>query len=1666
MRLGRDCLLLSAFILSVMALPADAARTAFRYDAAQRVVNACVLGVGLQTADTHPNPYVIEGLRRSELTPDDWVFQNPLAAATVVAGDTPADYVVKGKREYWFVPLTDETARRLVGMDLIYISAPDLDLSYYQYEGLRAAVEAGALLWVDNDVAEGGTVWTSFPWTFTFTDPGVGDYARVPLDGRHGLLSQPHELSRTSVALLGADPDPAAYQAGNLAISGQFISNLDSIFRTVVQVGEIDVASGQIINRQPFVVAGQYGSGSVVVTAGGVGFDAAEWIGPGGTATGYVGGRRPAPDTVQAPDVKLGLNMVQWNDRWEQARRSPRASASTLARAPLPLDIKWQFPEPTDDPAARRLTAVVTSPVYSRGMVYAVSVPSATDPASLVCLDTDPEVSLNGDGFPDDGLGDYGGGTGYDVVWRYLLPAGFTPRFAGPALASIPMMGTGGYAVPVQVALVAYVDPTATPNVGYVSCINATVDPAILAQVPAAGNPGDRLWTRTLTGFGGTADVVALSTPVVHNGFIYVLADEYSAALPATTPAERAYGRVHCFQLDFDWSTGSPDDAGWWVYPSSDPDLDGDGSGVDVEEQRSLPPFHDPNWVADPLRTPLPPAPGSLPVVHAVGGTANGGLPDALVTFGTPVTFAWDGTLGRPVLDTTVGGSAWCLVPAPLRNVDDAVLLNANYFLVRVNQPMLDTALANTTLAINPAIPVADLYYGDRYRVYAPGTVREAIATAVANGADPLAAQLGVDVLVDYDLVAGGTVTDEQQQIPGPVRWRTTLPVGQTIAQPPAVGLDDVVVSGGVPLVYPAPAVPGNSGGFARLGAASGGVEWSYDPLGSMPGVTPPAETGSVTAPALAHDTAVVGASGISYPGRGVVSSVIGLSRPTEVRVRLGRAPFDPTHHLSLSEATPTTVTLLGSGAVLSPGSYRLDRWTRDLIFPADSAGNVISDVGAPLGPIYGQTVIVDFMGDNGTPDDVTDDTAWSELHRVPDIERFHHTYGFIRLQHRPVNVTAGIAITRPDGTAINMATVAPASPTVLYLGNDLMLDGWIDITAALDIRGAAVEPGDELLVSYTGWHEGAGSFITIPSPALNLPAERHAAAEQFGPSVSSPAIAGDAIHLGTQGLDLEPDAVYDPPDGRTEADTMLSLLWNRATGLVRSSLTQPAVPQPGVLGIPIVMSSPSVGEDRVYVGSRMMPGADSTGVDFGYVSALGPWRVLLTDNERVVETTGSEPSWVCTGTSAPQRGQSFVGEDVRRPFSRPAKATRLQTGNVLVVDSGNNRVVEIDRAGRLMWPLDLFGFEYYTSPDNHDLSLSRPADAYRYYDTEDVDTDGNGTADRTFPVLHTIVADTGNARVIDIVTRFYDPVSYVQDGRQRHTVQRLTPTYVRVGTSPRGYERVRYTSAQPIFDPVNDALIGYLCAASNLNQVLVVEAGTQIVNPRASVYTPNNSIGQRWRYWAWLYDSDPTDANNVSNEPLQFENIKHVEYARYGTRIYVTVTATRYVGRSGAGPHPLAAAGPGVFEFVIDVSDANPDNWALDRMGTAAAWPTDQPQWYFVNDDYRLRPETTIITAQGTPQEQTYEKRWYPVCARRLRSGDHLIVNSLSMIESATPGNIGSGARDAVLGSHIFQVSTDPLALDNPDDDLHALDAERSVPAPGEVWADPFTQPTYAEVN
>ena len=123
--------------------------------------------------------------------------------------------------------------------------------------------------------------------------------------------------------------------------------------------------------------------------------------------------------------------------------------------------------------------------------------------------------------------------------------------------------------------------------------------------------------------------------------------------------------------------------------------------------------------------------------------------------------------------------------------------------------------------------------------------------------------------------------------------------------------------------------------------------------------------------------------------------------------------------------------------------------------------------------------------------------------------------------------------------------------------------------------------------------------------------------------------------------------------------------------------------------------------------------------------------------------------------------------------------------------------------------------------------------------------------------VMHTVIADTGNYRVVDVITTFeydYDTGAV----RQYHAIEVVSPGYVHAVYGPRAgeYIRVAYTKAVPLTDPNNGDVVGYLCAGDNLHELLVVERGTEQVNPAGGAAMPSGT-GTTWSMWSWLYDHD-----------------------------------------------------------------------------------------------------------------------------------------------------------------------------------------------------------------
>lgn len=1825
--------------------PAFAQGTAFSYTPGKITIKAAVLTVDPST----PNPNltvgagIMEGLRRASFRPPRWDIINPRGSSGVGA------FIPEGSPAYWEVVVAPGVHTDLSGYHLLYLCTPDLTvLDAFQVDSLVEAVNEGAVLWIDEPQPAGlvtgppgaGTPWANCPFYFNVTADSFRAAFGVT---NHALLTRPFRITPDDALRLGVSPPP-----GVGGCPTEFTWDLLDISANAQNLHPL-LYGAQCPGGSTGLIAaaGRIGSGGIVVTAGDVGSEIARWTDPedprwdgGAPAPSPVYLRDPLPD--QAVDVMFGYNVIAWATGWTQSRQSARGAGAAIGEVRADLDIQWQSLD---------VGAVTASPVIDeRGRVFVVAyAPTPT----LYCFDSHPSQDLDGDMLADDGVADYSGDGSADLIWFASLPSGETPRSSGPT-TGVAILGAPP--APTDVVLVSSVDPGGAG--GTVSCFDAAT--------------GAVAWRRTIAPYGGGASLVTLSTPVIHNAYVYVLSSEY---LTSVAGVNGAYGRVHCFDLA---TGGDPSNGFWWTYP--DPAMAPGNPTAAAQYQRALPPVDDPQWVVDIGRPLLPPVPTPTPSVGNAPrypASEDAGAPtpsfdphlSAVIYFGTPASRVLDTTSGTIV--TAPWGSEFALVPAPANGTTlpapDPFAANRSHYRIMLDAPN-PTAVTSLTYTYESSTGAETVPYAGAaptlvgsYAQYTPPAVETFLASIPAGSPSTsyYDVQTGARVLVVYS-TAGGS-KQEFDLLPGPVLFcqtyqadmdsSLTAPQAEVAGQRRAGGqsLAEELLTTAISVTrHPEALAPatwgqlGRSGSVVGLHPGTGEKKWEYDPRAAPAGKPntgttlptggtakvyvdgPPADAGSVVLGAASQPVAPY-----LSPDQGNLGRVFGLNpRPDlTIRVRVPIPAAHPSPHAVRMTPAPlpppfdglgfSPVVQLADGSValswdadplsvpiIDPACYEVDYANRRIIFPAESADNVRAVTiesasppawsGTDLGPVWGRMLIISFAYDANspvTPNDLSDDLTVPSgsvppvsmadrqmmVYHAPDLARFHYSPGMIRLRYYPVVWTGGsspMRITLANG--VSVSGVTPGESLVTFGGIEWLPTGLLNAdTGVFGTTGAPLQRGADLFISYEG--VSVDGQVTIPN--AYEPPERHQVPYSFGRPLAGVVAANDGqvAVIGTESMnldgssDLSPDAMpfvggYSPagfvPD---PLRTLLALEWNKVTNYVRGRLLRPAEVPPTAAGVPVVSGSPAVEGDTIVTGSRMMaacPDHWSTpappslsyegtpgGPPFGFVSRLAPVRTLITDNERIVETVGSEVDWECTGTRtldgayANLAAESIAGYPAsvppsRKPFSRPAKAVRLTLedylatyvttggvvqrkklptydpenlfapgpipddtpwpppasgvgpGNYLVVDTGNNRVVEVDRKGRQVWPLanyplsapvgsrrpdDHLGFDFYTHPTNTTLDLEGPTDAHRYMSWNSAAGEWE---------MHTVIADPGHYRVIDVVTTFGYSGG---DVTQTHTVVPVTPPVVRATTGPRKgeYVRVAYTRAQPLFHPYDGTVIGYLCAANNLHELLVIEAGTKRVNPPGSdplpchPSTPPGSNGT-WAMWSWLYEGD-SDGDMNTDERLIFENIRHVQvsFGRDefgGSYLFLTVVCGQYRGPLAypvnAPGMPFAGVGPACLEFRVGnpvLDPTAPSTWVLLPSDAGAAIP----YWSYTEADFAAGPLGHLWTPPGEGAGGSRVSRAFvPVCAQRLSGGRHLIVNSRGIIENLTHPNVPTATDAATfntppsLAAEVFEVETH-YAVGSPNDpatQTHIIDLHKVIPDPWlEDWADPINQPSFA---
>lgn len=169
----------------------------------------------------------------------------------------------------------------------------------------------------------------------------------------------------------------------------------------------------------------------------------------------------------------------------------------------------------------------------------------------------------------------------------------------------------------------------------------------------------------------------------------------------------------------------------------------------------------------------------------------------------------------------------------------------------------------------------------------------------------------------------------------------------------------------------------------------------------------------------------------------------------------------------------------------------------------------------------------------------------------------------------------------------------------------------------------------------------------------------------------------------------------------------------------------------------------------------------------------------------------------------------------VNTGFARPSRVRQLDGGRVLVCDTGNNRVVELDEAGSVLWQYpdsdvanrDLYHSSTLTAQQTADLMaatgapwrLLSPTDVQRYVAVSQETIGGNPHLVRW---ESTLIADAGNFRVLEVVRPLvdgvYDPSAGGADptASYRQTVQVIAGEATTFGTGTNPIGKFMFTTA------------------------------------------------------------------------------------------------------------------------------------------------------------------------------------------------------------------------------------------------------------------------------
>lgn len=972
----------------------------------------------------------------------------------------------------------------------------------------------------------------------------------------------------------------------------------------------------------------------------------------------------------------------------------------------------------------------------------------------------------------------------------------------------------------------------------------------------------------------------------------------------------------------------------------------------------------------------------------ALGQWPYWSYPDASLGETSPISFGLPSP-DRPLMSTPTVATA---VDEETSLTFDAVIVGAfngtlytvsaapNRFRIKTNRPIDPTQPVQITVPSQPGVPTSvDLIRNQDFWIEdaRAGVIRIIRAKDIGGSWLPLA---GKEVQVDYRTPPPNPqpITDETHYVPLALQPGSPgvlpLPPGpgnytQSLTAPTLLR-DDVVVFGTTEVRNIATQQLVRGGCLTARSAATNTHLWSFDPLSLLPdanltgvpyaGLPSGYAWGFYASPATDRETLYVAGTlllNTTPLPRPHLGMLCGLQVQPSLSIRLGVPVAPQRGSLRVRPLEAPTEEIL-------PDFYSVDYDTGVLTFVLSEAYNVWSSDQfgnrTPRGPIYGRGVQVDYLGQDGQ--------GHVELHSVPRLTRWEYVPFVVRLNNYPVN---------PNPVPAFSLAGNPVTPAAF--------DG---------IRG---------LADFSNLPQAWGRTVRCVYFSRGIRYEEdHVVPLPLGPIVSSPLVAGNTVYVGTLPTDLDNNGTL----SILEQGKVVALTLDLLTGQLWADTFPNTLPAfrnflPDRLEF---HSSPALSGDYLLIGAVVARGATLGGVFYG----LGPATYWVTDSDRVVEldSDGNILSQI-TGTAeanplvaAPEVSTGGAQYNLLTsiwtvPFLRPQKASRLSSGNLLVVDQGNRRVVEVDTGGKVVWPLRkqwdpqrqlnlLSGLQ--------DFGLQEPTDAVRFYLNERVPVMDPNTGQpdfsqppRTLSVAHTIIVDRGGYRILDVrswvdnngTPRYFDFDFTTGKFAEGPTV--LTPeTYF--DPVEKRYRRLLYEQVQvwqrigldPPNSPGSFFPLVYVARVGNLDQLVLVAPyapNPQTEPTRITRRFLNPDVNQ----WAdgWLYR---WFMGRV------FPGLRSFEQFRQGGD-YFTVLLD-YAGI----PTDPQSMGKGTLRLFAHTSNGQPlANWQAQEI------------WNFTEGDYRRALDAYLqaFIPNANQRAQNIAARvWRPVSVRKLPGQRLLVVN------------------------------------------------------------------------